>query len=89
MQLQTKYKLSEPTVEEKEAFMLKFNQFLNENSMYFEPIPQYQRDDLQSPWKLTCGIFLQKKTEVVEIEKDSIPSTDATVNPNAEIIPQN
>ncbi len=56
-----KYKLVEATEEEKTDFMKKFNDLLNETSIYFEPVPQFSRESLQSPWEVKCQIFLQKK----------------------------
>jgi hypothetical protein len=72
--MQPKFKLSEPTELEKQNFMNEFNELCNKHSMYFEPIPQYQRENITSPWDLKVVIFLQKKKEIVEVEKDSIKS---------------
>lgn len=70
---QPKYNLSDCTADESAAFMKEFNELLNKHSLYFEPVPQYIRKSLQSPWETVCQIFLQKKTEIVEPEK-AVPS---------------
>lgn len=75
MQPDQKYKLSEPTQEEKDSFMKDFEELLKKHSIYFEPVPQFARDNITSPWKVICQIFLQKKAEIIEVEKDSIPSS--------------
>ena len=69
-----KYKLSDATSEEQQAFLKDFNDLLNKHSMYYEPIPAFEREDISKPWKLVFKIWLQKKKEIVEVEKDSIPS---------------
>lgn len=65
-----KYKLIEPTEEEKKAFMEKFNVFLQESGMYYEPVPAFSRDSLTDPWKVVCQVFLQKKV----LTEEAIPS---------------
>ncbi len=60
------YNLSAISKEESDIFMKEFGELLDKHSLYFEPIPQFQRTKLEEPWKLVCTIFLQKKTEVVE-----------------------
>ena len=82
---QLRYKLSETTPEEQKAFMDEFQSLLDKHSLYFEPVPQYVRDSLQSPWQLKCQIFLQKKTleEPGTPVEGAVASTDPEVNPNA------
>ncbi len=83
MQPETKYKLADVSEEEKNAFMKDFDALLKKHSVYFEPIPQIRRENLQTPWKIVTEVLLQKKVEVVEVEKVSepVPSTDPSVNP--------
>lgn len=84
-----KFSLSDVTQEEQEAFMKDFTEFLNSRSLYFEPVPQYSRDDIKSPWKTTVSIFLQKKTPITEepvikdaeVQEGAVPSIDPEVNP--------
>ncbi len=71
--MEQKYNLRDCTTEESESFMKDFNELLKKHLVYFEPVPQYIREDLKSPWRLTCQILLQKKTEVVE-PKEAVPS---------------
>lgn len=82
---ESKYKLVDLSEVEKNEFMKKFNDFLNENSVYFEPVPQFTRKTLQSPWEIVTQIFLQKKVEVVEVEKDAVksPFVENETNPEA------
>ena len=72
--MQPKYNLKDCTPEEQNSFMKEFQELLNKHSLYFEPVPQFTRDNINSPWKIVCQVFLQKKVEVVEVEKDSISS---------------
>jgi hypothetical protein len=74
MNNQPKYKLVEATEEEKSNFMKDFNDILVKHSIYFEPVPQFTRETLNDPWKVVCQVLIQKKVEIVEVEKDSIPS---------------
>lgn len=69
-----------PSKEETEKFMKEFNDLCDKHSIYFEPVPQYTRETITSPWQLTCQVFLQKKTEV----EQGVPSpADPEINPNA------
>lgn len=68
-----KFKLSQPTEEEKSTFMKEFTALCDKHSMYFEPVPSYSRDTFETPWQLVCQIWLQKKIEIVEVEK-AVPS---------------
>lgn len=70
-ELKPKYQLVEPTSEEQELFMEKFNELLNQMNMYFEPVPQIRRDDVYSPWKIVCEVLLQKKVEIKEDSNES------------------
>lgn len=79
--MEPKYKLSMPTETEQQDFMKEFAELLDKHSMYYEPVPQFERVDLQSPWQIKIAVFLQKKTEV--IPDGSVPSTDPEVNPVA------
>lgn len=79
--MEKKYKLSEVTSEEQEAFMKDFEAFLNERSLYFEPVPEWTRKDLQSPWTIRCSIFLQKKTLIPDVQEGAVASTNPEVNP--------
>lgn len=74
---ENKYKLVDATEEEKLDFMNKFNDFLNTTGMFYEPVPQFYRETLTSPWEVKCQVFLAKK---VLNEDVSIPSpfTDET-----------
>jgi len=74
-----KYKLSDCTKEESDAFMKDFGELLNKHSLYFEPVPQFTRKSLTSPWEIQTQIFLQKKSEIVEPE--SVPSPFADESP--------
>lgn len=80
-----KYKLSDTTPEESKAFMVDFQELLSKHSLYFEPVPQFTRKSLTSPWEIQTQIFLQRKTEIVKPEKveDSIPSPFTDENPPA------
>ena len=69
-----KFKLSNLTEEEQKQFMADFEKFLAERSVFFEPVPQFIRDNPQTPWKIVTQIWLQHKTEIVEVEKDSVIS---------------
>ncbi len=69
--MEPKYRLIEAAEQEKNDFMKKFNELLNETEMYFEPVPQFARKDLTSPWEVQCQIFLQKKETIKE---ESVPS---------------
>lgn len=75
-----KFSLIEASEEEKSSFMKKFGQLLEESSMYFEPVPQFTRESLQSPWKIVYQIFLQKKVEIKE-EGVISPIQNEDVNP--------
>lgn len=66
------FDLVNPTPEEQADFLKAFQELCESKEMYFEPVPQFSRDTLQSPWKVTTQILLQKK---VKKEGDkSIPS---------------
>lgn len=66
-----KFDLTEVSKEETDAFMKDFQDLLKKHSLYFEPVPQYTRDTLTSPWKTVCQVFLKKKIPIVE---KAIPS---------------
>lgn len=87
MPKEAQYTLSDVTVEEKESFMKEFQELLIKHSVYFEPVPQYARDSLESPWKIVCQIMLQKKTELVP--KDSVQSPYVELKPTNEPTPEN
>jgi len=75
---ETKFKLEEATKEEKDVFMTKFQNFLEESNIYFEPVPQFTRDSLSDPWKVVCQVILQKKVfitkeEETQIKNENIP----------------
>lgn len=79
-----KYDLSVPTEDEQKNFMKEFSDLCDKHSMYFEPVPQYQRKDLESPWVTGCTIFLQKKTEIIIpeiVQEGAVASTDPEINP--------
>lgn len=73
-----KFSLIEASEQEKTNFMRKFGELLEETSMYFEPVPQFTRDSLQSPWNIVCQVFLQKK---VPISEESVISPIQDVTP--------
>lgn len=82
--MEKKYNLSEANQEERDAFMKEFAELLDKHSLYFEPVPQFIRDTIETPWRVVTQIFLQKKTEVVEVDKvvpGAVPSTNPEVNP--------
>lgn len=56
-----KYNLIEATQDEQNEFLKRFDDLCTELSIYFEPVPQFARKDLTSPWEVTCQIFLRKK----------------------------
>ena len=64
-----KFKLVDVSAEEQTFFLKDFEELLKKHSLYFEPIPQLRRDNMQSPWKIVTEVLLQKKIEVVEVEK--------------------
>ncbi len=50
--------------------MKEFNELLNKYSLYFEPIPQYQRTAIGEPWNpYGISILLQKKIPIPEDEE--------------------
>ena len=67
-----KFTLSTPTQEEQNSFMKDLQEVVDKHEMYFEPIPQFQRKDLTSPFEIACAWFIQKKTP---IKKEETPST--------------
>ncbi len=75
-----KFSLVEPTEQESANFMKKFQELLVETSMYYEPVPQFSRKSLQSPWEIVCQIFLQKKVPITE-EKDVISPIQDVIPP--------
>ena len=75
---EVKYNLSAPTAEEQDAFMKEFNDLCKKHSIYFEPVPMFNREKVGAPWQIICQIFLQKKIEVVKAE---IVSDNPEVNP--------
>lgn len=85
MEKEPKYSLSEVSKEQSDSFMKEFQELLNKHSLYYEPVPQFTRDSLTSPWKIQCQILLQKKTEIVEptVEK-GIPSPFSNNEPTKE-----
>lgn len=79
--MEPKYNLSETTQEERNTFMQELNNLLDKNSFYFEPIPQYERKDLFSPWELKVSFLLNKKTPSIDTA-DKIPSDNLEVLPD-------
>lgn len=71
-----KYKIVDATEEEKKDFMIKFNAFLTESGFYYEPVPQFSRDTLTSPWTIRCEVFLAKKIPNEELTSIPSPFTD-------------
>jgi hypothetical protein len=61
-----KFLLTDATTEEQQAFMTEFMALLEKHSLYYEPCPQFARDDAQSPWKVVVQVILQKKTPIDE-----------------------
>jgi hypothetical protein len=61
-----KFLLSDATTEEQTTFMKEFMELLEKHSLYYEPVPQFTRDDNQSPWKIVVQVLLQKKTKIDE-----------------------
>jgi hypothetical protein len=59
-----KFLLSDATTEEQTTFMKEFMELLEKHSLYYEPVPQFTRDDNQSPWKIVVQVILQKKTKI-------------------------
>lgn len=82
--MEQKISLKDCTKEESDLFMKEFGQLLEKHSLYFEPVPQFERDDLKSPWKVVCQVFLQKKVEVVEKESLKSPLSDEITKKNNE-----
>lgn len=85
-----KFKLSAPSEEEKNKFMIDLNELTKKYSFYLEVVPKYQRVSQEvgkSPLFKTCAeLLIQKMTEIVEVEKvteGAVPSTDPEVNPQA------
>jgi len=76
-----KYSLVDLTTGEQTLFMEKFNKFTADEGIYFEAVPQFTRDNLQSPWKIVCQVLLQKRVPITEDK--SIPSP-FTNEPNLE-----
>lgn len=60
------FTLTDATTEEQQAFMTEFMALLEKHSLYYEPVPQFARDDVQSPWKVVVQVILQKKTKIDE-----------------------
>ncbi len=77
-----KFDLVEATEQEKNDFMKKFGELLDETSMYFEPVPQFTRKSLQSPWEIVCQVFLQKKVPVNPEEGVISPIQDVATPEN-------
>ena len=77
MEDKKKFNLSDCSNEYRDLFMKEFQELLDKHSLYFEPIPTYQRDTFESPWQIKCNILLQKRTEIVE----PIVSDNPEVNP--------
>lgn len=72
MEKEQKFNLTPTTEEENKVFMKEFGELLDKHSLYFEPVPQFTRETLTSPWKIVTQIFLQKKTPVVEETKEEV-----------------
>ena len=56
-----KYKLVEPTNEEVIEFKKRFEDMLNDMSLYYEPVPQFSRSEIGKPWEVVCQVYLRKK----------------------------
>lgn len=79
--MQPKYTLSDASEKEQQLFMQEFNELLNKFSLYYEPVPQFSRDSLTSPWKIVCQVFLQKKTIIEESENTEVIKSPDEFNP--------
>ncbi len=77
-----KYKLVDLSDEEKSKFMEKFHKFLSDENVYFEPVPQFTRDSIGSPWEIVTQILLQKKITIEE--EEGVPSPFTSDEPNKE-----
>lgn len=64
------YTVREVTPEEQQQFLADFNAFLDEKGFAFEPIPTFQRKDIQSPWEIRVSVILQKKEKVAGQESE-------------------
>lgn len=76
-----KYNLVDLTAEELTSFQKDFQEFLSSRSIYFEPIPQYERKELTDPWSLRCSLIVKKKVAIVQ--EGAVASTDPEINPVA------
>ncbi len=66
MPKESKFSLVDVTKEETKDFMEKFNAFVTESGMYFEPVPQFTRKNIGDPWEIVCQVILQKKVPIKE-----------------------
>lgn len=70
-----KYTLVDFTEEEQNAFLKDFNDLLTKYQAYYEPVPNFTRPDLFSPWQLVCQVLLKKKVPKEDEPKEqTVPS---------------
>lgn len=82
-----KYELVDMSEEEKSNFMEKFHKFLAEESVYFEPVPQFTRTAIGAPWEIVMQVLLQKKINIegeASIKEEGVPSPFTSDEPNKE-----
>lgn len=75
-----KYKLVDLSDEEKSSFMEKFMKLCQEESVYFEPVPQFTRTAIGQPWEIVTQVLLQKKITIEE--EEGVPSPFTSDEPN-------
>lgn len=79
--MEQKYDLSDLSKEEQDSFMKDFGALLDKHSLYYEPVPQFVRETMESPWEIRTQIFLQKKTLRKSEKKEPVLSDNPEVNP--------
>ena len=81
-----KYKLVDMSDEEKSNFMKKLVEFCESESVYFEPVPQFTRDSIGTPWEIVTQVLLQKKIDIEgeAPKEEGVPSPFTSDEPNKE-----